>query len=218
MLKNIYIFYSHRFFSQFFSLSSFSSLFLHLCSLLSTDPNTISSLSSFSGYGFWLCPELKRGCGSWLGPLWVVGCGLWVSVVVGQWWLWIGVVVGCGLWIGVVVGCGLWIGVVGSWSWIGELGWSGSLVVDRWLKGVVGCGSAAEVGRWSWLGYGWGGSGDDFFWMGLLRWVSNRGWVVVVVCSDRVWVSNRLRWWFFLIGVGLCLFVFVSVFMVCGLC
>ena len=91
-----------------------------------------------------------------------VRCGLWVGVVVGQWWLWIGVVVGCGLWIGVVgvvvgcglwigvvVGCGLWIGVVGSWSWIGELKWV--VVVDRRLKGVVGCGSATEVGR----GRGW---------------------------------------------------------------
>ena len=52
---------------------------------------------------------------------------------------------GCGLWIGVVVGCGLWIGVVGSWSWIDELKWV--VVVDRRLKGVVGRGSAAEMGR-----------------------------------------------------------------------
>ena len=58
---------------------------------------------------------------------------------------------GCGsvvvvdrLWIGVVVGCGLWIGVVGSWLWIDELKWV--VVVDRRLKGVVGRGSAAEMG------------------------------------------------------------------------
>ena len=59
----------------------------------------------------------------------VVGCGLWVGVVVGQWWL--------------------WIGVVGLWSWIGELKWV--VVVDRRLKGVVVRGSAAEVG----CGRGW---------------------------------------------------------------
>ena len=35
--------------------------------------------------------------------------------------------------------------------------------------------------------------------------VDRRVWVVVVVCSGRVWVSNWIRWWFFLIGVGLCL-------------
>ena len=59
---------------------------------------------------------------------------------------------------------------MGRWSWIGELGWSGSLVVDRWagMKWVVGCGSAAEVGRWSLVVVG--------LW---LRW---------------------LRWWFFLNG------------------
>ena len=87
MLKNIYIFYSPPIFSlqlQFFSLSSFSSLFLHLCSLLSTDPNAISSLSSFSvGSGVWVVGPVF---GSWLGCgsyVWVVGDG------VGQWWLWL---------------------------------------------------------------------------------------------------------------------------------
>ena len=73
-----------------------------------------------------------------------VRCGLWVGVVVGQWWLWIGVVVGCGLWIGVVVGCGLWV--------VDRRGWV--VVVDRraGMKRVVGRGSAAEGGRWSWIG------------------------------------------------------------------
>ena len=51
-----------------------------------------------------------------------VRCGLWVGVVVGQWWLWTGVVVGCGLWIDVVVGCGRgsasW-DEASRWSWIG---------------------------------------------------------------------------------------------------
>ena len=47
------------------------------------------------------------------------------------------------------MGCGLWVGVVGSWSWIGELKWV--VVVDRRLKGVVGRGSAVEMGR----GRGW---------------------------------------------------------------
>ena len=74
----------------------------------------------------------------------VVGCGLWVGVVVGQWWLWIGMVVGCGLWIGVVVGCGLWV--------VDRRGWV--VVVDRrvGMKRVVGRGSAAEGGCWSWIG------------------------------------------------------------------
>ena len=164
-------------FHRFFSLSSFSALF---------SIQTKHHLFSL----FLLC--------------WVRCLGRWSWFVVGLWVRWrrgsVVVVV-----FGVVVGCGLWIGVVGSWSWIG--GWRGSLVVDRraGMKWVVGRGSAAEVGRWSWLGCDWGGFGDDFFLMGLLRWVSNRGWVVVVVCSGRGWVSNRLRWWFFFIGMGLCL-------------
>ena len=111
-VKNIYIFYSPPIFSlqlQFFSLSSFSSLFLHLCSLLSTDPNAISSLSSFYvGSGVQVVGLVFRswlGCGS---DVWIVGDGM------GQWWLWVVDRRGCGLWIGVV---GSW-----SWSWIGELG------------------------------------------------------------------------------------------------
>ena len=47
-----------------------------------------------------------------------------------------------------------------------------------------------------------------------IGWVSNRGWVVVVVCSSRVWVSNRLRRLFFLSAwVSVCVCVCV-----CGLC
>ena len=75
-------------------------------------------------------------------------------MVVDQWWLWIGVVVGCGsawLW---VVSCGLWIGVVvGCELWVVD--WRGwVVVVDRraGMKRVVGRGSAAEGGRWSWIG------------------------------------------------------------------
>ena len=61
----------------------------------------------------------------------------------------------------------------------------------------VGRGSAAEVGR----GRGWVVAEvapvmTFFEWVcsgGFqIGWVSNRGWVVVVVCSGRVWVSNRL--------------------------
>ena len=89
-----------------------------------------------------------------------------------------------------VVGCGS--------AWLGR--GRGSVSWDEW---VVGRGSAAEVGRWSWswLGCGWVvaevASVMIFFeWVcsgGFqIGWVSNRGWVVVVVCSGRVWVSNRL--------------------------
>ena len=60
------------------------------------------------------------------------------------------------------------------------------------MKWVVGRGSAAEVGRWSWLGRGRGwvvaevASVMIFFeWVcsgGFqIGWISNRGWVVVVV-------------------------------------
>ena len=87
--------------------------------------------------------------------------------------------------------------------------------MDRRLKGVVGRGSAswdewdvgrgsmAEVGRWSWswLGRGWVMAEVAlvmifFEWVcsgGFqIGWVSNLGWVVVMVCSGRVWVSNQL--------------------------
>ena len=60
------------------------------------------------------------------------------------------------------------------------------------------------VGRWSWLGRGRGwvvaevASVMIFFeWVCFggfqIGWISNRGWVVVVVCSGRGWVSNWLR-------------------------
>ena len=69
-------------------------------------------------------------------------------------------------------------------------GMNGSLVMDRRLKWVVGCGRGwvvAEVAPvmtfFEWV------CSDGF----QIGWVSNRGWVVVVVCSGRVWVSNRLR-------------------------
>ena len=147
MLKKIYLYFIHTisFLISFLSLPSL--LFLHLCSLLSTDPNAISSLSSFSGCGFWLCPELKRGCGSWLGPLWVVGCGsawLWVSGGCGSTWLWVVARRGCGLWVVDWRGCGLWA--------VDRRGWL--VVVDRraGMKWVVGRGSAAEGGCWSWIG------------------------------------------------------------------
>ena len=87
--------------------------------------------------------------------------------------------------------------------------------MDRRLKGVVGRGSVswdewdvgrgsmAEVGRWSWswLGRGWVMAEVAlvmifFEWVcsgGFqIGWVSNLGWVVVMVCSGRVWVSNQL--------------------------
>ena len=88
--------------------------------------------------------------------------------------------------------------------------------MDRRLKGVVGRGSVswdewdvgrgsmAEVGRWSWswLGRGWVMAEVAlvmifFEWVcsgGFqIGWVSNLGWVVVMVCSGRGRVSNRLR-------------------------
>ena len=57
------------------------------------------------------------------------------------------VVVGCGstwLWVVDRRGCGLWV--------VDRRGWVG--VVDRraGMKRVVGRGSAAEGGRWSWIG------------------------------------------------------------------
>ena len=76
-----------------------------------------------------------------------VRCGLWVvgrrgcgSVVVVDRRGW----VRCGVWVGVVVGCGLWV--------MDRRGWV--VVVDRraGMKRVVGRGSAAEGGRWSWIG------------------------------------------------------------------
>ena len=72
------------------------------------------------------------------------GCGFWLCPElkrgVGRGW------VHCGLWVvvGSVVGCGLWV--------VNRRGWV--VVVDRrvGMKRVVGCGSAAEGGCWSWIG------------------------------------------------------------------
>ena len=139
-------------------------LFLHLCSLLSTDPTpSLLSLPSlvvvfgYDGCGFWLCPDLKRGCGSWLGPLWVVGCGLWVGVVVGQWWLWVVDRRGCGLWV------------------VDRRGWV--VVVDRraGMKRVVSRGSAAEGGR----GRGWVVA-EVAPVMTFFEWVCSSGFQIVV--------------------------------------
>ena len=51
---------------------------------------------------------------------------------------------GCGLWVVDWRGCGLWV--------VDRRGWV--VVVDRRarMKRVVGRGSAAEGGRWSWIG------------------------------------------------------------------
>ena len=79
----------------------------------------------------------------------VFGCARSLKGVVGRGW------VRCGLWVvgrrgcgSVVVvdrrGCGLWV--------MDRRGWV--VVVDRRarMKRVIGRGSAAEGGRWSWIG------------------------------------------------------------------
>ena len=58
-----------------------------------------------------------------------MGCGLWVGVVVGQWWLWIDVVVGCG----------------STWLWVLGCG-------SAWLGRGRGSASWDEASRWSWIG------------------------------------------------------------------
>ena len=71
-----------------------------------------------------------------------------------------------------------------------RVGMNGSLVMDWRLKWVVGCGCGwvvAEVAPMM-IFFEWVCSGG--FQIG---WVSNCGWVVVVVCSGRVSVSNRVR-------------------------
>ena len=103
-----------------FSISALSSLQTQMPSLLSLPSLVV--VFGCDGCGFWLCPELKRGCGSWLGPLWVVGrrgCG---SVVVVD-------RRGCGLWVVDWRGCGLWV--------VDRRGWV--VVVDRrvWVVVVV---------------------------------------------------------------------------------
>ena len=75
----------------------------------------------------------------------MVGSGVWVvGDGVGQWWLWVVDRRGCGLWVVDWRGCGLWD--VDRHGWV--------VVVDRraGMKRVVGHGSAAEGGRWSWIG------------------------------------------------------------------
>ena len=75
--------------------------------------------------------------------------------------------------------------------------------MDRRLKGVVGRGLAAEVGR----GCGW-----------VVASVASMMTFFEWVCSGGFQIGSGDD--FFLIGVGLCLFVAVSVsvFVVCGLC
>ena len=103
----------------------------------------------------------------------------------------------------------MWLGPVFG-SWLG-CGWSGLLVMDRqagfgsmgWDRLMVGlkqwiCWSmGGSVGLI--IGSSDGGSGDDFFWMGLFRWVSNlrRGFLIGGFVGLMVW------WRGFLIGVGL---------------
>ena len=71
--------------------------------------------------------------------------------------------------------------------------------MDRRLKGVVGCGSAAEVGSWSWLGRGHGwvvaevASVMTFF-----EWVCFGGFQIVV----RSWSWFALVVFGFQIGSG----------------
>ena len=71
-----------------------------------------------------------------------VRCGLWVMGRRGC-----GSVVvvdrrGCGLWVVDRCGCGLWV--------VDRRGWV--VVVDRRAEVGRGRGSAAEGGRWSWIG------------------------------------------------------------------
>ena len=109
----------------------------------------------------------------------------------------------------------MWLGPVFG-SWLG-CGWSGLLVMDRqagfgsmgWDRLMVGlkqwiCWSmGGSVGLI--IGSFDGGSGDDFFWMGLFRWVSNlrRGFLIGGFVGLMVW------WHEFLIGVGLMVYVCV---------
>ena len=112
-------------FRSCFSISALSSLRTQTPSLLSLPSLVV--VFGCDGCGFWLCPELKRSCGSWLDPLWVVGRRCCGSVVVVD-----------------RRGCGLWV--------MDRRGWV--VVVDRRarMKRVIGRGSAAEGGRWLWIG------------------------------------------------------------------
>ena len=136
MLKKKYIFYSPV---------SFLNTFLSLPSLLCFSISALSSLRTqrhlFSLSLLWL----------WFLAVMVVvfGCARSLKGVVGRGW------VRCGLWVvgrrgcgSVVVvdrrGCGLWV--------MDRRGWV--VVVDRRarMKRVIGRGSAAEGGRWLWIG------------------------------------------------------------------
>ena len=129
--KYIYIFYSHKNLSDFNSFLSFPSLLCFSISALSSlrtqTPSLLSLPSLVVGFG---CDRSLKGV---VGRGWV-RCGLWV---VGR--------RGCG---SVVVvdrhGCGLWV--------MDRRGWV--VVVDRRarMKRVIGRGSAAEGGRWLWIG------------------------------------------------------------------
>ena len=139
--KNIYILFTPFLFSFLFSLFLLFYFSISALSSLRTQTPSLLSLPSLvvvfgcDSCGFWLCPELKRGCGSWLGPLWVVGYGsawLWVSGGCGSAWLWVVDRRGCGLWV------------------VDRRGWV--VVVDRRAEVGRGRGSAAEGGRWSWIG------------------------------------------------------------------
>ena len=127
MLKNIYIFYSHKNLSDFNSFLSLPSLLCFSISALSSlRTQTTSLLSRPSLVVVFGCAQSLKGV---VGRGWV-RCGLWV---VGRHGCGLVVVVdrsGCGLWIGVVVGCR-----------------------STWLGRGRGRGSASwdETGRWSWI-------------------------------------------------------------------
>ena len=157
-------------------------------------------------FGSWVTAWVSSGCGFWRGSLW---------------WLWFFVF---GLWpvLKRVVGCG-WVRCLGHGWVVAEVGcgWSGSLVVDRRAGfGLVGW-DRLMVGLKRWIcwsvggsvgliiGSSDGGSGDDFFWMGLPWWVSNR-WRRFLIGG---FVGLMVWWRGFLIGVGLMVCVCVCV---CG--
>ena len=105
-----------------------------------------------------------------------------------------------------------------DWRLKGVVG-RGSASWDEW---VVGRASAAEVGCWSWLGRGWVVA-EVAPVMTFFEWVCSGGFQIVVgswslfapiVFGFQIGSGDD----FFFIGVGLCLFVFVSVFVLCGLC
>ena len=109
--------------------------------------------------------------------------------------------VGSGVWVMVGRGCnGLWLKwVVGRGSAKLHTAFLSSLIVDWWVgfRSVGWDRLMVGLKRWiCWsvgliIGSSDGGSGDDFFLMGLLRWVSNR-----LGFKSAAWVSDRwLGWW-----------------------